>query len=262
LPSQPKNAHAHNRPRVTITAKRTFSVDAAATVNALWEHLGVRPGSSLADLYATPPDGVWYLDCPAPRGRTLEAGSISPSAQRPRDLGTAALAEAANAAGCLTIPMRIWSDEHRQNYASAPRIIEVLRVAQPWTFTRIDPNRCGTGGLYTRGEVAAGDYLVATIGEPEEAPVRIAGRIETLPNTGDLAAVEAFAANAVTGTCSRCRRAWAAFDGQTELQPVGTPDPTWSLGDAAELGRVTATVSCPVGDCTGRIWFSTSGSGA
>lgn len=261
MPSQSKQPARGNPPRVTIAADRTFSVDAAATVKALWEHLGVRPGSALADLYATPPDGVWYLDRPAPRGATLEAGSISPSAQRPRDLGCGALAEAASAAGCLTIPMRIWSDEHRHNYASAPRVIEVLRVVQAWTFTRIDPARRGTGGLYTRGEVAAGDYLVATIGEPEEFPVRIAGRIETLPSTGDLNAVEAFAANIVTGTCSRCRGTWAAVDGQAELRPVGTPGPTWSLGDA-ELGRATATVACPVAGCAGRIWFSTGGSGA
>lgn len=262
MTSQSNQLARGNPPRLTITAERMFSVDAAATVKSLWEHLGVRPGSSLADLYATPPDGAWYLDRPAPQGRALEAGSISPSAQRPRDLGCVALAEAASAAGCLTIPMRIWSDEHRQNYASAPRVIEVLRVVQAWTFTRIDPARRGTGGLFARGDVSAGDYLVATIGEPEEFPVRIAGRIETLPATGDLSAVEAFAANVVTGTCSRCHRAWAAVDGQTELRPVGTPGPTWFLGDAAELGRVTSTVSCRVADCSGRIWFTTGGSGA
>lgn len=261
MPSQPKNAHALNRPRVTITAERTFSVDAAATVKALWERLGVRPGSALADLYAAPPDGAWYLEGPAPRGHALGAASISPSAQRPRDLSTTALAEAASAAGCLTIPMRIWSDEHRRNYASAPRLIEVLRVAQPWAFATIDPTRRGTADLYSRGSVPAGDYLVATIGEPDEFPVRLAGRIETLPKTGDLSAVEAFAATAVTGTCSRCRRTWATSDGQTELRPSGTPGPTWSLGDAAGLGQVTATVACPVGGCTGRIWFSIDGSG-
>jgi hypothetical protein len=259
LPSQPKNAQAHNRPRVTITADRTFSVDAAATVKALWEQLGVNPGSALADLYATPPNGVWYLDRPVPRGHALEIGSITPNAQRPRDLGCAALAEAASAAGCLTIPMRIWSDERRQNYASAPRVIEVLRVAQPWTFTRIDPKQNSTGGLYTRGEVPAGDYLVATIGGPEETQACIAGRIENLPATGDLAAVEAFAAQTVTGTCSRCSRAWTAFDGQTVLSPTHASGPTWLLSDAADLGRVTSTVACPTEGCTGRISFVIGG---
>lgn len=262
MPSQPNNAHSHNRLRATITAKSTLSVDAAATVKALWERLDVRPGSALADLYATPPDGAWYLDHPAPQGHVLKIGSITPSAQQPRDLGCAALAEAASVAGCQTIPMRIWSDEHRQNYASAPRVIEVLRVVKPWTFTRTDPNRPGTGGLYTRGDVAAGDYLVATVGRPDETQIRFAGRIEHLPTTGDLAAVAAFAATTVTGTCSRCRSAWCASDGQTRFTTVNGASPVWSLDDAADLGRVTATVACPIEGCTGRVSFAIDGSDA
>jgi hypothetical protein len=259
LSTQPNPDGARKLPPVILTDTGRLVVDPDTTIDLLRDVLTAQPAPALAGLFNTSARVACYLDRPAPTGYVLVEGHVSPSAQRLEHLSLTSIVKAANAAGCQTLTWRIWSDDHRPGYVAAPRTVEVLRMIEPWRYTRIDASAPLRSDLVVSATIPAGDYLIASMGEQAADRILVIGAVAAAPTTGDLEALPGFTARQITARCSRCSEQWISADGSVLFNPVGGGSHNWRMSASMDLGLVTSTIPCPMLSCEGRISFSVTG---
>ncbi|WP_335986612.1 hypothetical protein [Glycomyces sp. MUSA5-2] len=250
MTSQSNRDRDRKQARLIATGEGGFAVDAVATVDALWEALGAAPAPALEALFAHKPGLIWHLVPTVQAAAASRTGTASTGAQRLTDLTPAAVAAAANEAGCPTLTWQVWSDHGRDSFIVHHRRIAVLRVMTAWSLTRFDPAR--TGGAYSRAEILPGDYLVATVDHP--VPAVWCGRVEVVPTASALAERPEFTAKRLAADCTVCHQRWYGLDGKPRLLPVDTPGPAWWIDEGSGFAAATGTIGCPVPGCTGRVW--------
>ncbi|WP_155830111.1 hypothetical protein [Glycomyces tenuis] len=259
MTSQPNHAARCNTPQVTLT-EHGLAIDATTTIMAAYSTLAISGSLALAALFASGPDMRCSIERPAKRRSATDSASNAHTGDKVRleSLVPSAVAAAATAAGYETGCRLVWADRIGATFANRPRLIEAMDVGTGFTYERAAPAHLGTGAIVSRGDVPQGSYLVFSVGLGVPT-VQAVARVEQIPTTEALAAIDGFAADRITAACGRCHRQWTARDGRPIFDPADPDGIEWDLGQAANLGFITGTVDCPVPDCPGRVGFTAAG---
>jgi hypothetical protein len=253
MPSQ-SNSPEPGKMRIVLTSDGP-RVEAVDTLQLAWSKFALSADFTLIGLFTSAPGSAWFIAPPEPPDAYTEGpvAAIPPNAERLANLAVSQVAATASASGCATSVLRLWADGISDTFASEPRLIEALHVAEPWQYIRIEPSP-DSGGHVSRDEVGAGDYLVFSTGiDPQ---VRAVCRVAEVPTCEAIAALEGFAADRMGAACGRCGRRWSAASGSTLFATAQGPAPSWRFDPAIDLGHATGTIACPVSGCSGRVRFS------